>query len=59
MIALACLLIGCAVGWMRAAKRGGQTADKLLYAVGHGLAFGLVAMAVGVGLHASGLLSDF
>ena len=57
MIALASFLLGCAVGWGRAARRGGQTADKLLYSFVHGLAFGLLAMVAGILLHASGLLS--
>ena len=57
MVALICLIIGCAVGWLRAARRGGTTADKALYAGGHGVGFGLLAMFMGILLHASGLLS--
>ncbi len=35
-------VIGAILGWMRASKRGGNTADKLQYAVAHGIALLLV-----------------
>lgn len=38
MIVIAAFLIGAAIGWVRAAKAGGTTADKLQYAAAHGLA---------------------
>lgn len=45
MIPILCLIIGAVLGWTRAARRGGQTADKLQYAAGHGIAGFLIAMA--------------
>ncbi|MFV0475816.1 MAG: hypothetical protein ACK5MQ_16660 [Pikeienuella sp.] len=56
MLALICLFAGLVTGWVRAAKRGGETADKLQYAIGHGLAFGLAGFAVAILLARSGLL---
>ncbi|UXU74647.1 MULTISPECIES: hypothetical protein [unclassified Paracoccus (in: a-proteobacteria)] len=38
MIVIAAFLIGAAIGWKRAAKAGGNRADKLQYAAAHGLA---------------------
>lgn len=35
-------IIGITLGWVRATKRGGNTADKLQYAAGHGIALLLV-----------------
>ncbi|MGE4612024.1 MAG: hypothetical protein AAED33_11675 [Paracoccaceae bacterium] len=35
-------IVGIIVGWTRATKRGGNTADKLQYAAGHGIALLLV-----------------
>ena len=32
-------IIGAILGWVRATKRGGNTADKLQYAAAHGIAF--------------------
>lgn len=57
MLALVCLIIGCVTGWLRASRRGGDTGDKLQYAVGHGIAFGLGGMALGFALAWSGLFS--
>ncbi len=44
MIVIAAFLLGAAVGWMRAAKAGGGTADKLQYAAAHGLALTVVGL---------------
>ena len=35
-------VIGIILGWFRATKRGGDTADKLQYAAAHGIALLLV-----------------
>lgn len=35
-------VIGIILGWFRATKRGGNTADKLQYAAAHGIALLLV-----------------
>lgn len=44
MILPAAFIIGFAIGWMRARKRGGQLADKLQYGAVHGLAVMLAAL---------------
>ncbi len=36
---------GCALGWYRAEKRGGTTADKVQYALAHGIPAGLITLA--------------
>ncbi|MEF9604204.1 hypothetical protein O4J55_18360 [Paracoccus sp. PXZ] len=38
MIVIAAFILGAAIGWMRAAKAGGNRADKLQYAAAHALA---------------------
>ena len=43
--------LGCALGWMRAARRGGSTPDRIQYALAHGIPIGLLAL-VGVVLYA-------
>ena len=42
ILALIGAIIGIALGWTKATKRGGNTADKLQYAAGFGIAFLLV-----------------
>ncbi len=37
--------LGALVGWRRAARRGGDTLDRLQYAAAHGILFTLVALA--------------
>ena len=44
MIVIACLLLGAAIGWMRAAKVGGTTADKLQYAAAHAMALAVLGI---------------
>ena len=44
MIVIAAFLIGAAIGWMRAAKVGGTTADKLQYAAAYGLALSVLGV---------------
>ena len=46
MIVIACLLLGAAIGWVRAARQGGKLADKLQYAAAHGLALAVVGIFV-------------
>lgn len=38
MLAIIGGILGIALGWWRATKRGGNTADKLQYATAHGIA---------------------
>lgn len=44
MIVIACLTLGAAIGWMRAAKQGGKLADKLQYAAAHAMALAVLAL---------------
>ena len=37
-------VLGCALGWVRAARRGGGTPDRIQYALAHGIPAGLVAL---------------
>ena len=41
MIMIACLILGAAIGWIRAARQGGKLADKLQYAAAHALALSI------------------
>jgi hypothetical protein len=53
VVALILFVIFAVVGWRRAERRGGTTADKLQYAMAHGIpAFlaGMVAMIVAANL---------
>ncbi len=55
MVILIGLIVGFAVGWWRAKRRGGNRLDCLQYAAAHSIAFALVAFifalaAVRVGL---------
>jgi len=54
MIVIAAFLIGAAIGWMRAAKAGGSRADKLQYAVAHGLALTVPGVFLTVALSRMG-----
>ena len=45
MVLILAFLVGFAIGWRRAAARGGATADKVQYGFAHGFA-GLLLMAV-------------
>lgn len=44
MIVIAGLILGAAIGWRRAAKRGGTLADKLQYAAAHGMALAVLGI---------------
>ncbi|MBY8976935.1 hypothetical protein KHP62_14045 [Rhodobacteraceae bacterium NNCM2] len=46
MIVLIAFLAGAALGWYRAAKRGGALADRLQYALAHGIALALAALVL-------------
>lgn len=56
MIPLIAALIGFAVGWVRAGRRGGGRADKWQYAVAHAVALGLIAFFVSLVMLRFGLL---
>ena len=45
MLVWIAFVLGCALGWMRAARRGGATPDRIQYALAHGIPAGLVALA--------------
>jgi hypothetical protein len=51
MLILIAFVLGCALGWVRAARRGGSTPDRIQYALAHGIPIGLLALA-GVVLYA-------
>jgi len=38
-------VIGAAIGWLRAARRGGTLPDRLQYAIAHGIPLGLACLA--------------
>lgn len=48
MIVIAAFLLGAAIGWRRAVKAGGGTADKLQYAAAHGFALMVIGIFVTV-----------
>ena len=54
MILPVAFLFGAAIGWLRAGQRGGSTADKLQYGVGHGLALMLVTLVITLVLDQAG-----
>ena len=45
MVLIIAFIAGAALGWSRAARRGGSTPDRVQYALAHGFA-GLVLAAV-------------
>jgi hypothetical protein len=47
---LAAFVLGCLLGWVRAARRGGGIADRIQYALAHGIPAGLAALAVLIAL---------
>ena len=44
MLVLVALVLGCALGWTRAARRGGGTPDRIQYALAHGIPAALVTL---------------
>jgi hypothetical protein len=55
MILILAFAAGAAVGWRRAAARGGTTADKLQYALAHGFAGLLAGIVLALALGFAGL----
>lgn len=55
MLPIAALLFGFVFGWARAARRGGTTADRVQFAIGHALAFGLGGFVAAILIVRSGL----
>jgi len=53
-IAIALFLLGAVIGWLRATRRGGTTADKVQYALAHGIPAFLLGVVVVVVLLRSG-----
>ncbi|HUF86794.1 MAG TPA: hypothetical protein VMM59_05370 [Thermohalobaculum sp.] len=47
---LAAFILGCLLGWVRAARRGGNLADRAQYALAHGIPIALATLAVLIGL---------
>ncbi len=45
MLILVAFVLGCALGWFRAARRGGGTPDRIQYALAHGIPAALVTLA--------------
>lgn len=56
MIPLIGLIVGFAIGWRRAGRRGGVTADKWQFAIAHGVGFALLAFAITLVLLHLGLM---
>lgn len=54
MLPIATLLFGAILGWVRATRRQGNLGDKLQFAIGHAVAFGLAGMLLGVILARTG-----
>jgi phosphate/sulfate permease len=46
LIVLFAFLLGAALGWRRAARRGGDRLDRLQYATGHAIAFAIATLAL-------------
>ncbi len=45
MLVLVAFVLGCGLGWFRAARRGGGIPDRIQYALAHGIPAALVALA--------------
>jgi len=48
MLVAIAFILGCAVGWVRAARRGGGLPHRLQYAAAHGIPAALIVLAIGV-----------
>ncbi|WP_347313330.1 hypothetical protein [Defluviimonas sp. SAOS-178_SWC] len=44
MIFFAAIVAGAAIGWVRAARRGGNRFDKLQYAIAHAIFFAILGL---------------
>ncbi|MEI2804539.1 hypothetical protein [Albidovulum sp.] len=51
MIFFPAILLGAAVGWWRAARRGGNRADKVQYALVHAISFAILALFATIFYH--------
>lgn len=47
---LAAFVLGCLIGWLRAARRGGSIPDRIQYALAHGIPIALVTLGVLIAL---------
>lgn len=56
MIPIIGLIAGFAIGWRRAARRGGAAADKWQFAIAHGVGFALLAFAITLALLHMGVM---
>ena len=56
MIPIIGLFIGFAIGWRRAARRGGAAADKWQFAIAHGVGFALLAFVITLVLVRTGVM---
>jgi hypothetical protein len=44
MLIFIAFVLGCALGWYRAALRGGRIADRIQYALAHGIPAALITL---------------
>jgi hypothetical protein len=44
MLVLVAFVLGCALGWVRAARRGGGVPDRIQYALAHGIPAALITL---------------
>ena len=44
MLVLVAFVLGCALGWVRAARRGGGIPDRIQYALAHGIPAALITL---------------
>lgn len=44
MIFFPAILLGAVIGWLRAARRGGNRADKVQYAAAHAILFAILGL---------------
>lgn len=56
MIPIIALIVGFGVGWRRAARRGGVSADKWQFGIAHGVGFALLAFIITLALVRLGLM---
>lgn len=56
MLPLIGFIAGFAFGWYRAGRRGGNRLDKLQYGAGHGIAFAIAGLALGILLARLGVI---
>jgi len=54
MIVFAAFVLGAALGWIRAARRGGNRLDRLQYAAAHAIAFAVAGLFVVIALNRLG-----